>query len=73
MMEWMSVWMAVGLIVFLALVAGAVYLGLRLSRRDEDEVGAHEVLDRRFAAGEIDAQEYAERRSALQGDAPHAE
>jgi putative membrane protein len=69
-MGWMSVWMLLGLVVFLAAVAGAVYLGVQLTQRDDEEEGAQDVLDRRFAAGEIDAQEYAERRSTLRGDPP---
>jgi uncharacterized membrane protein len=70
MMGWMSLWMVLGLVVFLAAVAGAVYLGLNLTRGDDDDGGAQELLERRLAAGEISPQEYAERQSALGGDPP---
>ena len=36
MMGFMSLWMFLGLLLFLALVAGAVYVGIQLSKRDED-------------------------------------
>jgi uncharacterized membrane protein len=72
MMGWMSLWMLLGLVVFLAVVAGAVYLSLQLAQRDDDGADAQDVLDRRFAAGEIGPQEYAERTAALRGDPPPA-
>ena len=70
MMGWMSLWMILGLIVFLAAVAGAVYVGLRLTQGDDDEPGAQELLERRLASGEISAEEYAQRQSALRGEPP---
>ena len=68
-MGFMSVWMFLGLLLFLALVAGAVYFGIQLTRRDDDQVeGAQQLLDRRFASGEISPEEYAERQSAMRSD-----
>jgi uncharacterized membrane protein len=73
MMGSMSLWMVLGLIVFLALVAGAVYLVLQLTtQRDDDDPGGQELLERRLASGEISPQEYAERQAALRGDPPAA-
>lgn len=69
MMGWMSVWMVIGLVLFLAAVAAAVYVGIQLTQRD-DEPGALEVLERRLASGEISPQEFAERQATLRGDQP---
>jgi uncharacterized membrane protein len=69
MMGWMSLWMVFGLVVFLAVVAGAVYLGLQLTSGDDD-AGARELLERRLASGEISPQDYAERQSAMRDDPP---
>jgi hypothetical protein len=42
-MGFMSLWMFLGLLLFLALVAGAVYFGIQLTRRDDGELdGAHQ-------------------------------
>lgn len=71
MMGWMSVWMVIGLALFVAVVAGAVYLGIQLTQRD-DEPGALEVLERRLASGEITPEEFAERQATLRGDPPPA-
>ena len=67
--------MMVALIVLTVVIIGAViWLLARLVRErgrshgaDRAPVGALEVLERRFAAGEIDAHEYRERRSTLDG------
>jgi uncharacterized membrane protein len=61
----MMLWMALGTLVLLVLLAGAIYVGVRagLGNRSRDDAKA--LLDRRFAAGEIDADEYHERVSAL--------
>jgi uncharacterized membrane protein len=69
MMGWMSLWMLLALIVFVAVVAAAVYVAVQLARGDEEPQmeGAKEVLDRRLASGEISAEEYFERESALRG------
>ena len=71
-MEFMGVWMLLGL-VLVALVLGlAIYLGVRAGLgpggaddRRVDRGDAHAELDRRLAAGEIDLDEYHERASAL--------
>jgi putative membrane protein len=61
-----------GLLVWVLLVAGAVAL-LRWSRTGQPKAqgpetpGAREVLDDRFARGDIDAEEYAARRRVLEG------
>ena len=47
------------------LLAGAIYLGVRTGLRDRPRDDARALLDRRLAAGEIDADEYHERMSAL--------
>ncbi|MGI8597141.1 MAG: SHOCT domain-containing protein [Thermoleophilaceae bacterium] len=73
----MGLWMLFGILILLALIAGAVYLGVRAagsSRPGElggSEAGesARAVLDRRFAAGEISSEEYYERESALRSSA----
>jgi uncharacterized membrane protein len=71
MMGWMSIWMVIVFVVFLALVAGAVYVGIQLTQRDEDRLeGAQEVLDRRLASGEISPEEYAERQAVMRRDPP---
>lgn len=57
-------WMAVAMLV---LILGAGALAYFLVRRRPGTGGALEVLARRFAAGEISAEEYAERRRLLQG------
>lgn len=53
------------------LIAGLIWLVRRLSAgRRDDSAGAGDplqVLDRRFARGEIDTDEYRERRAALGG------
>jgi len=56
-------------LVVLALVAAAVYLGMRLARRRGTNASARAILDRRFAAGELGAEEYYERESALRSTA----
>ena len=65
--------MMVAMLVFIAVVVGAIiWLILRLVRdREPGRAAAHapssaiEVLERRYAAGEIDADAYRERRSTL--------
>lgn len=57
-------WMAVAMLV---LIVGAGGLAYFLIRRRPQPGGALDVLSRRFAAGEISAEEYGERRRLLQG------
>lgn len=48
MMAWMSLWMFVVLVVFVAAVATAVYVVLRLTRPDEDpQKGVKDLPDQR--------------------------
>jgi uncharacterized membrane protein len=71
MMGWMSVWMVIGFLIFLALVAGAVYLVVQLTRRDPDDLASgQEILERRLASGEINPEEYARRQSTMRGEPP---
>jgi uncharacterized membrane protein len=70
MMGWMSLWMVLGLVVFLAVVAGAVYIGIQVTQGNDDDPGPQELLERRLASGEISPEEYAERQSALRGGPP---
>lgn len=66
MMEAMGLLMLVGLLFVAAVLAGAIYLGVRAGlagRRPADDPQA--ALDPRFANGDIDADEYHERASAL--------
>lgn len=73
-MGWGMVMMVAMILIGVLLVGGAVWLVRDLIRRrdtptarDDDSRGALDVLDRRFAAGEVDEQEYRERRSVLEG------
>ena len=64
----MGVWMLLGLLIVAIVIGLAVYLaaraGMGSSRRNAD--GARGELDRRFAAGDIDADEHRRRAEALQ-------
>lgn len=51
------------------LIVGAVVVARMLSRRSGQQSGQHDalsILQERFARGEIDRQEYEERRSRVQ-------
>lgn len=71
MMDFMGVWMLLGLVLVALLLGGAIYLGVRAGvgpRREDRRVGrddARSELDRRLASGEIDLDDYHERASAL--------
>ncbi len=71
MMGGMTVWALIGLLVLLALVAGAAYLAVRVG---PPHVGHGEdpraLLNRRLATGEISPEEYFERESALRAGEP---
>lgn len=83
MMGWYpSGWGAMGVLgmilmvaVWVVVIAGAVWLIARATRSEASATIAHEparaILDRRFASGEIDAQEYASARRTL--ESPGAE
>lgn len=67
MMAWMVVWGLLGLALLVAVVVGAVWAfrrrsGLEQLSRNET---AQDHLKRRFAAGEIDEDEYLSRRAHL--------
>lgn len=71
MMGFMSLWLLIGLLVLLALAGGVAYLAVRsghphLAAGDD----ARTLLNRRLAAGEITAEEYFERESALRSGEP---
>lgn len=72
MMGSMGPMMVLGLLVLFALVVAAVYVGVRLARSAGSGDSARAMLDRRFALGEIDAEDYYERESALRSTAIRA-
>ncbi|MGH2986534.1 MAG: SHOCT domain-containing protein [Solirubrobacterales bacterium] len=72
-MGWGILMMVVMLVLVALVIAGVVWLVLRLvGDRDRSGIpdaargGALEILERRFVAGEIDVDEYRERRSTLE-------
>ena len=72
-MGWGIVMMVAMVVIIVLVIAGVIWLMRRLLlERDRgapghrDSANALQVLDRRFAAGEIDAEEYRERRSVLE-------
>ena len=59
-------WFPFGLIFWLGLIALAVYFVTRVRRSQPVRArGAQDILAERFARGEIDSEEYEERRSHL--------
>ncbi|MBY8870661.1 SHOCT domain-containing protein [Micromonospora sp. PLK6-60] len=68
-----GLWMTLVPVLWLALGAGLVWALLRLVRRPDGEGGRQhretpqEILDRRFAAGQIDAEEHRRARAQLAG------
>lgn len=72
MMGSMGLMMLLSMLALFALIAAAVYVGVRLARGGRSEDSARAVLDRRFASGEIGAEEYYERESALRSAGPTA-
>ena len=71
-MGWGILMMVVMLVLVVLVIAGAIWLVLRLVDDGRSRTtggasgGAIETLERRFAAGEIDAEEYRERRATLE-------
>jgi putative membrane protein len=61
--------MCVGMIAFWAVVIGAIWYAVTHAMRGEQrparERSPEQILDERFARGEIDSDEYATRREAL--------
>ena len=68
MAGWMLLWALVGLALLVLTVLAAIWLARRLSPGRTDEApGADEVLRRRYAAGEIDREEYLRMQRDLSG------
>lgn len=65
----MGWWMVFWLVASVALIAVLVALVFRSDRseRGGDDARARQLLDERLARGEIDAQEYRERRGLIAG------
>jgi putative membrane protein len=78
MMDWTdsgwSWWWMLPMMMFMVLLVGAVVWALVAITRSETTTTdakrptAQDILDERFARGEIDASEYRERMDALHGD-----
>ena len=68
MMAWMLIWGVVGLAVLVLSVVGIVWLVRRggASQQLPDRNSPEEILRRRYAAGELDEDEYLRRRAGLQ-------
>ncbi len=75
---WMLLWALVGLALLVLAVLGAIWLGRRLSRDGREEAhgsqrrldeapSAQELLRRRYAAGDIDRDEYLRMQRDLTG------
>jgi putative membrane protein len=67
-------WMMLMPLLWIALLGVIVWAAVRLAQRPSDRAGPpprretpQEILDRRFAAGEIDADEYTRARDTLAG------
>ena len=71
MMGGMGLMMLVGLLVVAIVIGLAVYLAVRAAHGSTSrEPDAHELLQRRLASGEITAEEFYERESALRDAQP---
>lgn len=72
------IWMAVLPVLWIALLAVGVWAAVTLAQRSGSRHGPHqretpqEILDRRFASGEIDADAYTQARARLAGREPGA-
>lgn len=68
MMAWMLIWGVVGLAVLVLFVVGILWLVRRggASQQLPDPNSPEEILRRRYAAGELDEDEYLRRRAGLQ-------
>ena len=77
MMDWDSgwawLWMAMMMVIFCGALVVAVFAAFAIARRPDPPPtqgsGARDILDARFARGEIDADEYEQRRRILDGAA----
>lgn len=72
-MGWGIVMMVVMVVVTVLVIIGVIWLVIWLLRErdrggadDREQASSLGVLERRFASGEIDAEEYRERRSVLE-------
>jgi len=57
--------MGLGWFIPLLVIVGFVYFFNENKRNNKDDLSAKEILDMRFAKGEIDKEEYEERLKAL--------
>lgn len=64
---WMALWMLLFWGGVIALVVWAVRATSDGGRRDDDGKRALHILEERFARGEIDREEFEQRRSILEG------
>ncbi|MBK0868808.1 SHOCT domain-containing protein [Saccharopolyspora sp. HNM0986] len=68
---WMALWGLISLAILILIVVAIVWLVRAMTRPNtratERQDHAEEVLRRRYAAGEIDEEEYERRRSTLRG------
>jgi putative membrane protein len=64
---WMWLWGTLMMLTWAVIIGGAVWLIVRSSRGGGEGGSrrAREILDERFASGELTAEEYRERRQAL--------
>ena len=70
-MIWMLVWGLVGLALLVLAVVGVVWLVRRTGPSDQGGSGREtpeDLLRRRYAAGELDEDEYLQRRAGLKDD-----
>lgn len=58
---WMWLWGTLMMLTWVAIIGTAVYLVTRRSTREPPGGRAREILDERYARGEISAEEYRER------------
>jgi putative membrane protein len=67
---WAWLWMAMMMVIFcgaLVVAAFALFAVARRPDRDSEQGAARDILDARFARGDIDADEYDQRRRMLDG------
>lgn len=69
MMVWMAIWGLLGIALLVLAIVGTVRLVRRPTRDQRDSTSTvespEEVLRRRYAGGEIDEEEYLQRRAGL--------
>lgn len=62
---WMWLWGSLMMLTWVAVITAAVWLVLRSNRRDRSSARAREILDERFASGELTVEEYRQRRDEI--------